>query len=572
MSNAKLLLSTLAAASVLAMAGCGGGSDGDAAPAAPTGGGNTVTSLAISGTAATGAAIAGGTVDVKCATGTATATTAANGTYTLDVRGGALPCALRVTSGSTVLHSLVAVPPSAATVAFVANITPLTELLVAHVAGGSPETLFTAFDATAQARITPAAVSTAVATTLAALQGTVDLTGIDPIGDALVAATGNTAGNALDATLDKLAAALAASQTTLATLSTAIATSTTTSSAVLQQIAPPAASCAALRSGTYRIINPHETANDLAYATYRLVIDATTLKITDAEPTHAPESVTMAPVADSPCRFTYEGEFGTETALVSPAGIIVVRSPSSTGPLRTSLLVPEQTIPLAQLAGTFNYMAYVREGSGVLTPSNGTMVIDAAGKFVSGTECVGLACTTSAATDLPSPLTANAAGGFDIAGESGGTARAFAFKTADGTVSLFVLDPNQGGLSVFTQQAALKLPAVGQANSFWDFTVGSGSFAWAPPANSDGGASALTESVTTVTEVDSAAQAFTRIRASDQRIDVNIVNSPRDGVRSRPAAKNASATFNMPLGGTGILIYSSVAANQNFFGISVNRP
>ncbi len=172
-----------------------------------------------------------------------------------------------------------------------------------------------------------------------------------------------------------------------------------------------------------------------------------------------------------------------------------MRSPSSTGPIRTSpLLVPEQVIPLAQLAGTWNYVAYVDgENHGVLQPSNGVRVIDAAGKVVSGTECVGLIC--SPAESVISDLTVDAAGGFDIAGEGGAVARVFAFKTGEGAMSLYVLDPNEGGLTVLTKQVALVLPSVGKTSQNWDFTVGSGGFRWAPANNPQGSASALSDLV-----------------------------------------------------------------------------
>jgi len=321
------------------------------------------------------------------------------------------------------------------------------------------------------------------------------------------------------------------------------------------------------------VINPHETANDLAYATYRLTLDAAALTVTDAEPGHPAESAALTAVAGAPCSFTYEGEFGTETALVSPGGVIVVRSPSSTGPIRTSLLVPEQVIPLAQLAGTWNYVAYVDgENHGVLQPSNGVRVIDAAGKVVSGTECTGLVCNPAEAGVQPITLTVDAAGGFDIAGEGGAVARVFAFRTGEGAMSLYVLDPNEGGLTVLTKQAALVLPSVGKTNQSWDFTVGSGSFRWAPANNLQGGASSLSDASMTVTEVDAVAQSFTRVRDVDQRVDTITINSPRDGMRSRLAGTNVSATIMMPVTGTGLAFYTSVAANQNFFGISIDRP
>ena len=91
-----------------------------------------------------GAALPGATVSIKCAAGTGTATTAADGRYTLTLTGASLPCALRVvgTDGS-VFHSVVAGTGTTGT--FVANITPLTELLVATATGASPGTFFDGF-------------------------------------------------------------------------------------------------------------------------------------------------------------------------------------------------------------------------------------------------------------------------------------------------------------------------------------------------------------------------------------------------------------------------------------------
>jgi hypothetical protein len=562
----SLAWQSLSLASLFALAACGG-SDGGSTPVPPPPPAPAV--LAVSGTAATGAAIAGGLVEVKCATGSGSVSTAPDGTYQVDVTSGVLPCVLRATGGGGVLHSLVATGGASV----VANITPLTELLAANVTGADPDALFTTFDATAQARVTPAAVARAVSTLLAGLQGTIDLTGVDPIGGTLVAAHGAISGNALDALLDQLAAAMAASHTTLADLGTAIATSTPETTPVLHQIAAAASTCSALRSGGYVVINPHETANDTAYAAYHLAIDAVTLQVTDIEPGHEPDSATLTAVDGHPCSFTYDGEFGTETMLASPGGVIVVQSPSFTGPTRTSLLVPAQSIVLSQLAGTWNYMAYVRDtASGPLVPANGVRVIDGAGKFVSGTDCAGLACADSSASNQPGDLVASAAGGFTIADEGGGVSRAFAFVADNGAMSLYVLDPAEGGLSVFTRQSALSLPTVGAVTKFWDLTVGSGSFRWAPVNNAQGGAGVTANNTVTVTTVDAAAGSYTRIRESDQRVDGFTINSPRDGIRARPAGMNYNAALMMPIEGTGIVVYTSVTAGQNFFGISVNQP
>ena len=84
----------------------------------------------VSGTAATGAAIASGTVTLKCVAGTSgVVTTNTDGSFSIDVSNATLPCVGRVDykdAGGTArkLHTFIKAPGTA-------NITPLTELLVA---------------------------------------------------------------------------------------------------------------------------------------------------------------------------------------------------------------------------------------------------------------------------------------------------------------------------------------------------------------------------------------------------------------------------------------------------------
>ena len=75
-----------------------------------------------------------------------------------------------------------------------------------------------------------------------------------------------------------------------------------------------------------------------------------------------------------------------------------------------------------------------------------------------------------------------------------------------------------------------------------------------------------------VTAVDATAQTYTRLRAADQRVDVLSINSPVEGMRQRTASGNLSGTILLPITGTGMVFYTSVAANQNFLGISVDQP
>ena len=189
----------LLAAVILALSsGCGGG--GSSSPAVAT--------ATVSGTVATGAAIAGGSVSLNCVSGaTGIATTAADGSYSLSVSGITFPCVARATYGaSDKLHSYVS---AAGTV----NITPVTELLVASLTGGSAADAFDRFDPSKARALTASQLTSAIA----AVKGYLLAMGVsvadfpaDPIGIKLVAKAGLVSGDKFDAVLDELAAKLKA--------------------------------------------------------------------------------------------------------------------------------------------------------------------------------------------------------------------------------------------------------------------------------------------------------------------------------------------------------------------------
>ncbi len=571
MTTNKLGWLTLAFATSMMLSACGGSDDSSPTPTPPPPP-PAPASLTISGTASTGPALASAAVHVTCAAGDAAdTTTGTDGTFRASIVNGKLPCVLRSTAGDGgLLHSVAAGDGSATTAT--ANITPLTELVTANVAGGSPDALSTTFDAAAQAKVTPTTVATAITTTSAALLGTVDLTGANPLTDALIVSNGTAAGNAADQQITALTTAIANSGTTLAAVTTAVGSALPTTPPILHQVAAQSASCSALRSGTYRILNPHESADSPTDEALRVIIDAHALTATDTGSDNDTSSTQLTPVDGTPCSFTYPDEFGTGTLLVSTGGVIVARSPSSTGPIRTSFIIPEQTTPLAQVAGTWNFLTYQRDDpSTALTPASGTLVFDAAGHATSGTQCDGLTCSAMAAGDLPPVLTVDALGGFDAMEDPVHPTRLFLVTADNGAKTIFVLLPNELGVTILTQTQTLTLPTVGTASKFWDFTVGSGAFAWAPTNDANGGASTLHDYIETVTAVDATAQSFTRVRTSDQSVDTYVINAPRDGLRDRTASPGRSATISMPLSGLGVQLAISVLETDNFFDISVDH-
>jgi hypothetical protein len=198
-------LSTLASGTALVsvaalMAACGGGDD--LGPA---------TTGVLSGTAATGAPITGGRVDVACASGSPlSATTSATGTYEVALQGQALPCKLKVSGGS--LASGVAYH-SVALQAGTVNLTPLTDLVVARMAGGAPSAWFSAIAAADFQKLTADAVNTALGAITTGLGLATPLGGKNPMTAGFEAKTTDP--------LDKVLEAIKAAAPSHATLLTA---------------------------------------------------------------------------------------------------------------------------------------------------------------------------------------------------------------------------------------------------------------------------------------------------------------------------------------------------------------
>lgn len=254
----KTLSLALAGAGLLTVYGCGGGG----------GSGSSSSSLTMTGTAATGAAISGGTVAVKCASGTGSATTNADGTYSVTVTGGTAPCLIKVTSVdasgvSTDLYSGIEAGQT------VANVTPLTQMVIASALGSDPAAAFSAGVTTATAtNLSKTSMDSAVTNVKAVLTGLgLDMTGIDPLKTALVAATDEVSGNLQDQQIDGLMAALKGANIDLSAVTTALVNNPTSATASVTAIKAAAdsttplstsalASCPVARTGGYWYASP----------------------------------------------------------------------------------------------------------------------------------------------------------------------------------------------------------------------------------------------------------------------------------------------------------------------------
>lgn len=170
-------------ASLLTACG-GGGGDGD-----------SVSKL--SGTAATGAPIVGATVNVTCAGGSAlTGTTGSDGTWEVTLSDQTLPCAVQISGGDLAegetYHSI------AFTVGTV-NITPLTDLIVASLAGQNPGAWFASLDASALGALDQTMLDAALNVVGTALGLNSALGDLNPLTSTFSAANGDTIDDILEA-------------------------------------------------------------------------------------------------------------------------------------------------------------------------------------------------------------------------------------------------------------------------------------------------------------------------------------------------------------------------------------
>ena len=206
-----------AAGMVMVLVACGGG--GSTTPEEDDAG---VSPVRITGVAATGAALVGAEITARCAAGPVVrGVSGSGGDYVLEVRPDALPCVLSAVSAdrSRTLHSVATAADPVPVV--IAHITPLTELLVAQLAGAAPSGFMRAASAgTLQGALTSANLRDAQA----AVVGMLRIMGVDPapISDVLrqplVAASAVQRGNAHDKVLDALDMAMRTSGATLSDL------------------------------------------------------------------------------------------------------------------------------------------------------------------------------------------------------------------------------------------------------------------------------------------------------------------------------------------------------------------
>jgi hypothetical protein len=538
---------TLAAGAVaLLIAGCGGGG----------GGGTAEPSLQLSGTAATGAALAGAAVEVKCAAGTGTATTAANGTYSLTIANGALPCIIQVKTpaggATSTLHSVIesgTLNAAGDRTTAVANVTPVTELIVAHAAAAMPEASFQGFTAGAFTREQVQASSTTIVTALHVAG--IDLGAINPVTAALVARTASGPGNAYDQMLDALAAKVDGDELKAMARQVADAAQAKfadgVKSAVLAGVGGAMPGCPAVVSGMYR------TADVFGHVdTY--AVDFGKMQMVTAGSSE-PLVLTADPVEG--CVFTASGPLlgttGTLKVAIGANGIGNFRSDIPADHMFDSVgvMFPAQSHSVAELRGTWSVLRTDLAGG---EHSASQVTVGDGGQVSSCNYDSNWTCVTN-----PSTMTAveRSDGGIAIPVSATEQIALYGYRAPNGAVALFGGAKPTSNVAVLsksfiaTKLAALPVPVVGTTTRSWDAGI-----------NIDGNGvitrSALAPISYTIRAADAAAGTATRQNDVTGRIESLRFNTPLTGVRTRDAGTFNGFAFaglvQIPLTGMGVTL------------------
>jgi hypothetical protein len=480
----------------------------------------------------------------------------------------ALPCSIEASSGGLVLHSL-----GAGSGSVVANVTRMSDFVVASLAGADPAAFHASFDADAAAGVTASAVAQAearVATDLTAA-GLSAVAVADPLGAALTpgASTGYGAAVAQlegqvatgGATQAQLAAAFAA-----ASPAAAAPTADEASLPAAQLLATPAANCASLRSGRYRVLSPQFGDGAAANQSYVVNIDAATLALGDET------GVFTTFRANGSCRFVDDA---AREFVVSPAGVLVGHAVNDDGRQRLFVAFAEQSHTVAELAGDYVSLGFdeVDESAtgpvdAVYAPSSGSPSLAASGA-ITGLDCNGFDdCIVATHTRT---VATRDDGGFLMTDVTAGWSQLlYAYRGGDGHL-MVVSIADDGSLGFVTAAGAASVPVVDAVTASWSL--------WADTAAVYGGA--ISEDQSTVMSVDGGSHSWVRRSDVDGHVETLFLDQPRAGYTHRAegtATTTAGTTVpvrdftRLDLRGMGVQVGWQPALGTGSFILSVRKP
>ncbi len=330
-----------------------------------------------------------------------------------------------------------------------------------------------------------------------------------------------------------LAAALAAGLTACgggSSTQTASGTVTTSATASLPAdllLKTAASNCSALRSGRYRVVS-FRPATAGSFSTQIVTLDAATLKATN------PDGSVSTLTANGPCRFL--SNTGSDL-LVSPSGVAINRALDGSVNV-AAIIFPEQTIPLADLAGDWNTIGQERNSSNsalydLVTVST---TISATGAFSNITNCNPISTCVAVTGKVINAKANTASGGFDVVSTTDGwTNRMFAYRAGGGELMLVSLAGN-GSYVIGTKSRVSTLPTVGTVQNVWNEAILS---------NLTG--TTVSEGTNTITSLNTSANSFLRsnsvgtLSSGVTRSETLSINTPRNGfTRRTPETVTAS--------------------------------
>lgn len=519
-----------------------------------------------------------------------------------------MPCVLKATSsdGVTKLHS---VAPASTSSSVTVNVTPLTELVVAQLTGKDPAAYVAAvapgtLGTTATAGAV-AAAQTALASMLTA-GGLNTSTAGDFISGTLVAANGSTTGNAHDLVLDALNAKLVAGGGTLAALTTTVAANspaatggggTPTAEVSLPAdllLKPKAPNCVSLASGSYWLIKFAASTGNTVTAVESFELDAPTLTLTFRNAANVAESFKLSDNGNCRCKLP---DSLTDDIVIAPSGLGVAAATvgadddsveaAQRGKRLMMLLVPKQTITVADLAGVWNTGGWERNDAGTASEAQGVIATVAASGAITQAKCLDTPVTTpesgcSTVTALLPVFGANSAGGFNLTSTDPADPwadRAFAYRAGNGELMVALLGAG-GDFSLLTKARTLTLPTAGTVTAVWNVQQRVNGLA----------TDLLNDRTHTVASVNASAGTLVRNSTSDGGTvtvpETLEYNQSRNGYVHRPAAtataSNGVATpvreaWFLPLRGFGLTAYyvpgtsGNGATSNAVFGLSVSK-
>lgn len=533
-------------------------------------------SVTLSGTAAGGLVIPNAAVTIQCQGASGGTITKTDGSFSATLSGGSLPCALSLSNNGQTLRSIVVGSGTSS----IANITPLTEMLVGALLQLKPSAL----DGGApSASLTAANLTSAKQTVIDYLKGNdIDvsaLANVDFVTTPLVAATTTPGtGDSQDKVLDSLKSAGIEPTKVATTLSTA------------------PAGCAFAKSGKYTLVNykGETTSATIDFAQKTIVVGAGS-------------AASFAESTTYPCEFSG----GTVTVNFASSGLAIFKDTDS----RTiGIALPYQAFNKAAIVDdTYNLSGYfannsgpaavnATHGSGAFAPPNaqiGTMKIKADGSAI---VCGATDISTSGAPDTCPSITPAAnvetisfAGAVNDDGSVtiGGSAKVFSYIAPNGSKLMVAADASTHSFLLIAKQVAIDTSKI-EPRSVWYQVQGYSAYSgindtgsWADNAEinsgtglatvtgtnqgtitlhfDDGVTPDRTDAVYWNTATDSGATPWNGMRHRNKDTTVTPTVSPRTGMSAVGMGFSTNGSVN---GGT---LLSPTAPNVASFSLSVKR-